>query len=144
MAKTTNTKTSTKKKSEKSTVETAPVMEEVESSAVVEEVEIAAEVQEPAVEEVKKEPRKFENEDMISCLCMFPGFVSMTGRKTRNIYTWEDMGTTEYIEYQDLKSEVMNKQSIYIYRPLIVVQDEDFLAQFPTLAAMYEEYYNPD
>lgn len=100
-----------------------------------------------AEEEVKttvKQKRKFKDNDLISCLCVFPGSVGMTGRRSGNTYLWEDMNVIEYVEYQDLKSEVLNKKSTYIYEPLIIVNDEEFLDQYPNLAKMYEEFYTPD
>lgn len=103
----------------------------------------AVEVVEPVVE-TKVEVKKFENTDLIPCICMFPGSVGMTGRRTGNVYIWEDMGAVEYVEYQDLKSEVLNKRSTYIYEPLIIVDDEDFLAQNQALADIYETFYTPD
>lgn len=100
-----------------------------------------------AEEEVKttvKQKRKFKDNDLIPCLCVFPGSVGMTGRRSGNTYLWEDMNVIEYVEYQDLKSEVLNKKSTYIYEPLIIVNDEEFLDQYPNLAKMYEEFYTPD
>lgn len=100
-----------------------------------------------AEEEVKttvKQKKKFKDTDLIPCLCVFPGSVGMTGRRSGNTYLWEDMNVIEYVEYQDLKSEVLNKKSTYIYEPLIIVNDEEFLDQYPNLAKMYEEFYTPD
>ena len=54
------------------------------------------------------------------------------------------MGVVEYVEYQDLRSEVLNKKSAYIYKPLIIIEDEDFLLQNPSLAKMYEDICSPD
>lgn len=99
------------------------------------------------VEEVKepvKEARTFKDTDLIQCLCVFPGSVGMTGKRTKNVYMWEDMGVVEYVEYQDLRSEVLNKKSPYIYKPLIIIEDEDFLEQNPTLSEMYKDIYTPE
>ena len=54
------------------------------------------------------------------------------------------MGVVEYVEYQDLRSEVLNKKSAYIYKPLIIVEDEDFLSQNKALHEMYEDIYTPE
>ena len=97
---------------------------------------------------VEKEPikkaKRFDDRDLIPCLCAFPGSVGMTGKRTGNVYLWEDMGVVEYVEYQDLRSEVLNKKSSYIYKPLIIIEDEDFLLQNPSLAKMYEDICSPD
>lgn len=129
--KTTAKKTSTLKK------EVAPVVEETIE-------EVFEEVVEEVIEEPVKKAKKFKDTDLISCLCMFPGSVGMTGRRSGNVYLWEDMGVTEYVEYQDLRSEVLNKKSMYIYKPLIIVEDEDFLMENPNLAKMYEDIYTPE
>ena len=129
-AKTTTKKTSTVKK------EVEPIVEEV--------IEEVFEEVEEVVKEPVKEAKKFKDTDLIACLCMFPGTVGMTGRRSGNVYLWEDMGVTEYVEYQDLRSEVLNKKSMYIYKPLIIVEDEDFLMENPTLAKMYEDIYTPE
>ena len=129
--KTTTKKTSTVKK------EIEPIIDEVID-------EIDEEIIEEVVVETVKEAKKFKDTDLVACLCMFPGTVGMTGRRTGNVYLWEDMGVTEYVEYQDLRSEVLNKKSMYIYKPLIIVEDEDFLDQNPTLEKMYKDMYTPD
>ena len=89
-------------------------------------------VVEEVTEPVKK-VRNFKDTDLIQCLCVFPGSVGMTGKRTKNVYMWEDMG-----------SEVLNKKAPYIYKPLIIVEDEDFLEQNPALSEMYKDIYTPE
>jgi len=95
-------------------------------------------------EEVKVEPKIFGEHDLIPCYSMFPGTVVMVGRRTGNVYMWEEMGVEEYVEYVDLISEVRNRRSSYIYDPLIVVDDEDFLNQNERVKSLYEDVYTPD
>lgn len=95
-------------------------------------------------ETFSKEKRIFENTDLISCTCVYPGSVGMLGKRTGNKYLWEGMGVVEYIEYQDLRSEILNKRSVYIYEPLIIINNEDFLNQNPDLKKLYEDFYTPD
>ena len=128
----------------KSTKKTKKVVVEPE---IIEEAEVVeAEVEE--VVEVKAAPvkakRKFNDEDLIPCLSVFPGSVGMTGKRSGRTYLWEDMSVIEYVEYQDLRSEVLNKKSSYIYKPWILVDDEDFLADNPNLKRMYDEIYTPE
>lgn len=127
-AKKTGTKTTAKK--------TSTVKKEVEP--------VVEETVEEVIEEPVKKAKKFKDTDLVACLCMFPGSVGMTGRRSGNVYLWEDMGVTEYVEYQDLRSEVLNKKSMYIYKPLIIIEDEDFLMENPSLAKMYEDIYTPE
>ncbi len=91
----------------------------------------------------KKKAKQFEDDDRIACLSVFPGSVGMTGKRTKTPYYWEAIDTIEYVEYQDLRAEVLNKKSSYIYKPLILVLDEDFIAQQPNLKTVYSKYYTP-
>ena len=122
----------------------------VEEAAEIElDVQVAEEsIDEPKHAKVNEEPikkaKRFDDRDLIPCLCAFPGSVGMTGKRTGNVYLWEDMGVIEYVEYQDLRSEVLNKKSSYIYKPLIIIEDEDFLLQNPNLAEMYKDICSPD
>lgn len=137
MAATKSTK-SRKASTKKTEVKAVEIVESSENIA--EEVAIKEEITEvPA----KKEKRKFHDTDVIPCLCSFPGTVIMHGKRSGNTYLWEDMGVVEYVEYQDLRSEALNKKSSYIYKPLIIIEDEDFLEQNKTLCDMYENIYTP-
>ena len=136
-------------KSKKASVKNIEEVNTVELD--VETVEVEAEeltVEEKSKKKVVKTPakevKKFSDRDLIPCLCAFPGSVGMTGKRTGNVYLWEDMGVVEYVEYQDLRSEVLNKKSTYIYKPLIIIEDEDFLSQNSGLAKMYKDIYTPE
>ena len=136
----TNSKNTKSKKKSVAAEELETIESTVEEKEVVE-VESKSEVVKAAQ---KKEIKKFNDRDLIPCLCVFPGSVGMTGKRTGNVYLWEDMGVVEHVEYQDLRSEVLNKKSSYIYKPLIVIEDEDFLSQNQSLAKMYEDIYTPE
>lgn len=114
--------------------------------AVAKKVENVENVAEKTVanKKIAKEPKQFKDTDLIPCLCVFPGSVGMTGKRTRNVYQWDEMGTIEYVEFQDLRSEILNRKSPYIYEPLIVVIDEDFLELNPKLQETYEDFYTPE
>lgn len=130
-----NTKktTSTKKPTTRTTATKKVASKKVENTA-----------EEVVLEEVTKEPKNFKETDLIPCMCVFPGSVGMTGKRTRNVYHWDGMGSIEYVEFQDLRSEVLNKKSTYIYEPLIVISDDDFLDLNPKLHELYSDYYTPD
>ena len=138
IVKTTAKKTTPVKKVTENVVES--IEEVTEDNEVVEEpIEVEEVVEEPVIEN-----RNFKDTDLIPCLCVFPGSVGMTGKRTGNTYLWEDMGVTEYVEYQDLRTEVLNKKSTYIYKPLFVIEDNEFLAKYPNLVKMYEDIYTPE
>lgn len=130
-------------KSKKTSVKVEDAVAVELDTDVVEESMVESKPKKVEKEPIKKEKR-FDDRDLIPCLCAFPGSVGMTGKRTGNVYLWEDMGVVEYVEYQDLRSEVLNKKSAYIYKPLIIIEDEDFLLQNPSLAKMYEDICSPD
>ena len=140
-AKSTSTKKTLKTAAKKATP--VEISENVDE-AIIETIEDTEEIAEDTVAESVKETRNFKDTDLIPCLCVFPGSVGMTGKRTGNTYLWEDMGVTEYVEYQDLRTEVLNKKSTYIYKPLFIIEDSDFLAKYPTLEKMYQDIYTPE
>lgn len=138
--------TSTKKPTTRTTATKKVASNKVENTAnktVTKELENTAE-EVVLEEEVTKEPKNFKETDLIPCMCVFPGSVGMTGKRTRNVYHWDGMGSIEYVEFQDLRSEVLNKKSTYIYEPLIIISDDDFLDLNPKLHELYSDYYTPD
>lgn len=138
--------TSTKKPTTRTTATKKVASKKVENTAkktVTKELENTAE-EVVLEEEVTKEPKNFKETDLIPCMCVFPGSVGMTGKRTRNVYHWDGMGSIEYVEFQDLRSEVLNKKSTYIYEPLIIISDDDFLDLNPKLHELYSDYYTPD
>ena len=132
-------KSNTKKKTQAKSAAVKPEIKEVETDFV---DEIKEEVFERAP--IVKKTKMFENTDLIPCLCAFPGTVVMTGKRSGNTYLWQGMGVVENVEYQDLRSEVLNKKSSYIYKPLIIIDDQDFLEQNEALAALYDSFYTPN
>lgn len=138
--------TSTKKPTTRTTATKKVASNKVENTAkktVTKELENTAE-EVVLEEEVTKEPKNFKETDLIPCMCVFPGSVGMTGKRTRNVYHWDGMGSIEYVEFQDLRSEVLNKKSTYIYEPLIIISDDDFLDLNQKLHELYSDYYTPD
>ena len=91
------TKQTTKKTTtKKDVVENKPV----ENKEVVEEVK--------KVEPAKKE-KTFDPTDLVNCTSVTAGELIMIGKKSGNLYRWTDCGDTQEVEYQDLKSEKLNK-----------------------------------
>lgn len=90
-----------------------------------------------------KKPRKFQQTDLIPCTNIFAGTTIMIGQKSGIMYTWGEMGQTEDVEYQDVIAEVLKKSSCYIYEPLIIIEDPEFLEQRPDLKRLYDKMYSP-
>lgn len=136
--------TSTRKTGGKSSnVKNANVKSSKEVNSVTE--EINKDVIETSNNEVKEgKVREFSDRDLIPCVNVFPGYLGMTGRRSGNVYMWEAMGAVEHVEYQDLRSEILNKKSPYVYEPLFIVNDDDFLAKHKELANLYNRFYTPE
>lgn len=100
-------------------------------------------VEEVAEKVVEKQPTKkiFAKDDLIPCHSIAVGQTFMTGLKSQNTYIFESMGATTDIEYQDLVASV-NVNSKFLFKPLIVVDDVDFINQSPKLKKFYDGMYS--
>ena len=94
---------------------------------------------EPVIE--KKQPRKFEPMDGVLCRSLVEGILVMTGIKSKNFYKWANVNDVNEVEYQDLVSAVRSSNNTYIYAPHFIIEDEDFLAQFPQVQKVYDSMY---
>ena len=92
--------------------------------------------------EIKVAPVKksFKNTDRILCHSVLAGRTHLIGKRTREIYTFLGKGDKIEIEYQDLVAEVRERTRILFY-PMIIVDDEDFVAEFNTLSDFYKTLY---
>ena len=124
-------------KKAKPTVKAEPMVD-------VEEVVIEKEVkvEEPVVEKkvVEKTPKKFEAMDGVLCRSIVSGVLVMEGIKSHNFYKWANTNDITEVEYQDLVSAVRSNTS-YVYAPHFIIEDEDFLAQFPKVQEVYDSMY---
>lgn len=98
--------------------------------------------------EVQATPTKveveFKNSDAIETKSVFAGSVTLVGRRTGNVYVWENLGDYQEVEYQDLLAEIRNRYSKYIYEPLILIENEDVIAKFPKIDELYSEMMDTD
>ena len=119
--------------------EVEPVVENTKPETVetVEAEEIAP------IETSKKSVKKFNPDDMILCQSICVGQTFVRGIKRGTIYTFEALGAEEYIEYRDLVAAVRSKDNI-IFKPFIIVLDEDFINEQKTLKTFYENMYTPE
>lgn len=98
---------------------------------------------EPETVEVKKtvvEKKKFASDDRIPCKSVLVGKTHLLGKRTNMIYTFLGRNDTIGIEYQDLVAEVRAGTSL-LFHPMIVVEDQDFINEFPKLKQFYENLY---
>ena len=89
------------------------------------------------VEDVKKEskkatskaPKKYAPDERITCRSLTYGELLLTGSKTKLLYSWANYNDTTEVEYQDLMA-LKSTKSTYLYKPRIVVEDEELIAQW--------------
>lgn len=92
--------------------------------------------------ETKKSPKKtFEPSEEISCRSVVPGHLFLDGAKTGRDYRWEEYGDETGIEYRDLVALVRSKSG-YIFNPFFVIDDDNFVEEFPDLKKFYNANYS--
>lgn len=114
----------------------APKVEIVTENEIVETEETVEEIVTPAV----KQPRKFEAMEGVMCRSIVDGVLVMGGIKSNNFYKWADTNDVAEVEYQDLVSAVRSNTK-YVFAPFFIIEDEDFLAQFPQVQKVYDSMY---
>ena len=91
-------------------------------------------------EVVKAEKKKFASDEGIICRAVLSGKTYVKGKRTGTIYEFLSAGDRIEIEYQDLVAEVRQGSGIIFY-PMIIVEDEDFIKEFPRLSKYYSSMY---
>lgn len=92
---------------------------------------------------VGKTAKKFDQSDGILCHSIVQGKLYMIGDKTKMLYEWNSYGDESEIEYRDLVAAVRTK-SRYIFEPYFVIDDEDFIEEFPQVKKFYDDNYTID
>ena len=105
--------------------------------------ETVTETQEIVTETPAPKKKKFNADDPIMCRSVTVGGLWHVGIKSGNIYRWVAYGDENEVDYQDLVA-LVRQRSNYIYKPYIVVDDNDFIEEFPQLKQFYTEQYTVD
>ena len=109
----------------------------IEISNKEESVGLSDEFSEPIV------PKKvFHDGDYIMCRSIIAGGLNITCRSS-NYYRFVEYGGKCEIEYRDLV-ELIRIHSDHIFLPRIIIEDEDFLEQFPQVRKFYSSLYTTD
>lgn len=95
---------------------------------------------EPSVPIVPK--KIFHDNDYIMCKSIIAGGLNITCRSS-NYYRFVEYGGECEIEYRDLV-ELIRIHSDHIFLPRIIIEDEDFLEQFPQVKKFYDSLYTTD
>ena len=90
-------------------------------------------------ESKKKEKKKFQQTDLIMCRSVIDGGLFLEGSKSKQLYQWNDYGDESEVEYRDLVAELRARTS-FLFAPWFIVEDEDFIAEFPQLKQFYSQY----
>lgn len=100
----------------------------------------ATTTKETVKEETKNVKKTFASDDGIICRSVTQGGLYMEGAKTKMHYEWVEYGDITEVEYADLAAAVRVK-SPYVFGPLFMINDDDFVEEFPQLKKFYTENY---
>ena len=88
----------------------------------------------------KVKAKVFSKSAPILCRSINNGGMGIEGAKSGNFYQWADYGDEDEVEYQDLIYMVRARQS-WVYKPRLIILDEDFVEQNPQLKDLYDSLY---
>lgn len=92
------------------------------------------------VEKQETTKKKFKQDEGIVCRSVTVGGLWLDGVKSQNVYRWVEYGDETEIEYRDLVSMV-RARSAYIFNPMFIILNDDFVEEFPQLKKFYDEQY---
>lgn len=114
------------------------VIEESKEEIIVEDVSVEKSEKKESKTVNKKE---YSPEDGIACRAVNVGKTFFIGPKSSAVYEFAFKGEVIEIEYRDLVTAVRQNSS-QIYRPFFVIEDKDFVSQFPKLQEFYNNMYD--
>lgn len=93
----------------------------------------------------EKVTKTYRDEDLIECRSITRGYLSYIGKKSGEVYVFENYDDTCEIEVRDLNALRASK-SQYLYAPLFVIEDEDFISQpkWKDLKDLYDKFIMED
>lgn len=87
-----------------------------------------------------KEKKKFHSDDPVLCRSVVVGKLCFEGTFSNTVYRWMNYGDRAEVLYKDLVN-IVRTHSGYIFSPKFVIEDEDFIDEFPELKKFYAEKY---
>lgn len=108
-------------------------------------IEADANIENDVVKEkiARTEKKKFKDTDVIPCKSITSGELGMIGVKTNINYTWFGRNDIVDVEYQDLTAAIRSGKK-QVLSPAFVIQDDDFIAEFPQIAKIYDSMFSTD
>lgn len=85
--------------------------------------------------------KKYNPDDGIMCRSITVGGLWLDGVKSGNVYRWVEYGDETEVEYRDLVAMIRSRSN-YIYAPTFIIEDEEFVSEFPQLKKFYDEQYS--
>lgn len=122
--KATASKTTTRKRAERTVDSVLETMERIEEAK-------------PLVE---KKEIKFESDDLIRCRSVRPGQLIYQSNKSDTLYIWNGYDDEVEMLFSDLRSLYISK-SRFIFEPWFIIENEDLLEQWPTVRELYKQVY---
>lgn len=107
-----------------------------------------AETSEQKQEFVKPEPKreapkKYRDDDRIPCCSITVGEYLFEGDKSHELYDWVADGDIVNMRADDLIMAIRTRKPC-VFKPRIIIQDDDFLASFPEVQQLYDTLYSKD
>lgn len=87
------------------------------------------------------EKKSYQPNDFILCKSMVSGGLYIVGERSKALYTFADFGDEVEIEYQDLLYMIRSHDKS-IYEPRIIILDNDIVAQYSEIQALYDSLYS--
>lgn len=106
----------------------------------IEKIEESTVEAEPKKTKTSSKKKSFEPSEGIMCRSVVTGALYLEGSKTKMPYKWANYGDETEVEYRDLVA-LVREQSGYIYNPFFIIENNDFVAEFPQLQKFYAENY---
>lgn len=89
------------------------------------------------------EKREYKDSDKIPCFSITPGEYLFEGDKSKTVYSWINQGVVEGVRYDDLTSAIRTRKPC-VFKPRVVIQDEEFLEDYPEIQRLYESMYSKE
>ena len=94
----------------------------------------------PSVPKTTVEKKTYSADTPILCMSITSGELGMEGIKSHINYKWAERGDVTEVEYQDLVAAIRSNTS-YILKPYFIIQDKEFVNQYPQVKKIYESLY---
>lgn len=89
------------------------------------------------------EKKKFQDDDKIPCMSITAGKYVWVGPKSDDVYRWISDGDVVDVRYNDLVAAVRGRKPM-VFKPRVVIQDDDFLAEYPDIQKLYDSMYSKE